>query len=173
MKLFLVIKVKFRKGGYVLKIKHLFFAIVFFSFWLTGCANGSDEVEVNQNDFPPSMLGFVNVNGKEYEMKAGNYSWERKKGLETEVVVTDAASPYQIGKEFSAISLEPNTNINIEIEENPKLSVYLWNENGRGEEIILKNNQFTAPTNKGEYIYEVLAEWSNGEVSYTFVVEVN
>ena len=132
-----------------------------------------NDVEENQKDFPPSMAGLINVNGKEYGMKSGNYSWERKKGLETEVVQTDAASPYQIGKSFNVIRLEPNTNIIIEIEENPKLSVFLWNENGRDKEIILKNNQLTAPTNKGEYIYEVLAKWSNGEVSYTFVIEIN
>lgn len=49
----------------------------------TGCTNGTDEmdneVEENQNDFPPTMVGLINVNGKEYEMKSGNYRWERKK----------------------------------------------------------------------------------------------
>ena len=158
-------------------MKNLFFAIIFFSFLITGCTNGKEEmdneVEENQNDFPPSMTGMINVNGKEYEMETGNYRWERKKGPETEVVETDAASPYQIGGNFNSISLEPNTNINIEIEDNPKISVYQWNENGRDKEIILKNNQLSAPSSKGQYIYEVIAKWSNGEVSYTFVVEIN
>lgn len=176
MKLIREMKVKLEKGGNVLKIKKLFFTIVISSLWITGCTNGIGEMDnkvaENKNDFPPSMTAMINVQEKEYEIEAGNYRWERKKGLETEVVQTDAASTYQIGENYNAIGLEPNTNINIEIEENPKISVYQWNENDRDKEIILKNNQFSAPSSKGQYIYEVLAKWSNGEVSYTFVVEV-
>ncbi|ANX11626.1 hypothetical protein ABE41_006370 [Fictibacillus arsenicus] len=106
-------------------------------------------------------------------MKAGNYKWKRKKGSETEVVQTDAASPSQKGENYNAIGLGPNTNINIEIEDNPKISVYQWNETGRDKEVTIKNNHLAVPSRKGRYIYEVLAKWSNGEVSYTFVVEVN
>jgi hypothetical protein len=160
-----------------LKINNIIFAIIFSSLLLTGCTIGTvrtdNQVENNKDDFPPSMTGLINVKGKEFSMKAGNYKWERKKGSETEVVQTDAASPSQIGESFNAIGLEPNANINIEIEDNPKISVYQWNENGRDKEVILKNKSLSVPSNKGRYIYEVLAKWSNGEVSYTFAVEVN
>jgi hypothetical protein len=160
-----------------LKINNIIFAIIFSSLLLTGCTIGTvrtdNQVENNKDDFPPSMTGLINVKGKEFSMKAGNYKWERKRGSETEVVQTDAASPSQIGESFNAIGLEPNANINIEIEDNPKISVYQWNENGRDKEVILKNKSLSVPSNKGRYIYEVLAKWSNGEVSYTFAVEVN
>lgn len=160
-----------------MKVKNVFFAIVIASLWLTGCTistvGTNNQTEGNEEDFPPSMTGLINVQGKEYEMKAGNYKWERKKGSKTDVVYTDAASPYQIGENYNAIGLEPNANIKIEIEDNPKLSVYLWNETGRDKEVILTNNQLSVPSSKGRYIYEVLAKWPNGEVSYTFVVEVN
>jgi hypothetical protein len=158
-------------------VKKLLFSIVIASLWLTGCTIGTvgtnNQMEENEEDFPPSMTGIINVQGKEYEMEAGNYKWERKKGSETEVVQTDAASPYQIGENYNAIGVEPNTNIKIEIEDNPKLSLYHWNENGIEKEAILKNNVLSVPSSKGRFIYEVLAKWSNGEVSYTFVVEVN
>lgn len=160
-----------------MKINNIIFAIIFSSLLLTGCTIGTvrtdNQVENNKDDFPPSMTGLINVKGKEFSMKAGNYKWERKRGSETEVVQTDAASPSQIGESFNAIGLEPNANINIEIEDNPKISVYQWNENGRDKEVILKNKSLSVPSNKGRYIYEVLAKWSNGEVSYTFAVEVN
>lgn len=91
-------------------------------------------------------------------MVVGNYRWERKQGLDTQVVETDAASPYQIAENFSAIMVEPSTNINIEIEESPRISLYLWNENGREKEVTIKNNQLLAPTSKGQYIYELLAK---------------
>ncbi|RZT23620.1 hypothetical protein [Fictibacillus sp. BK138] len=160
-----------------MKVKNVFFAIVIASLWLTGCTIGTtgtnNQIEENEDDFPPSMTGLINVQGKEYKIEAGNYKWKRKKGSETEVVQTDAASPNQIGEYYRAIKLESNTNINIDIEDNPKVSVYQWNQNGRDKEVTLKNNHLSVPSSKGRYIYEVLAKWPNGEVSYTFVVEVN
>jgi hypothetical protein len=165
----------------MVKMKPLLFAIIVFSSLLiTGCSNGMvDEVkevnkvkEVSENEFPPTIPGVISVNEKEYEMVAGNYKWERKQGSETQVVQTDAASPYQIAEDFKAIALEKNHNIKIDIEENPQLVVYIWNKDGREKEITLNENQITAPASNGKYIYEVLAKWTNGEVSYTFVAEV-
>lgn len=39
-------------------------------------------------------------------------------------------------------------------------------------EIEQNANQITLPSNKGKYIYEVLAEWKSGTISYIFVVEI-
>ncbi len=105
-------------------------------------------------------------------MIVGGFRWERKQGSGTQIVQTDAASSYQIAENFKAFALEQDQKITIEIEENPELVIYLWNKNGREKEITLTDNQITAPTSKGRYIYEVLAKWTNGEVSYTFFVEV-
>lgn len=152
------------------------FAVVLILFLLTGCASGPAEVvngaEEDSSDFPPSIIGTVIINEKKYEMEEGNSMWERKKGEESEVVQTDASSPSQIAESFIAIEVEPNTAILIDIEKDPVQSVYLWYENERDQEIKLADNHFSAPSSKGLYVYEVLAKWQNGEVSYTFVVEV-
>lgn len=160
-----------------MKLNSLFFAVIFILFLLTGCASDPSEVvngaEEPSSDFPPSMTGTVIVNGKTYEMEEGNSMWERKKGEESEVVQTDASSPSQIAESFNAIKVEPNTDILIEIEKDPLQSVYLWNEDERDQEIKLADNHFAAPSSEGRYVYEVFAKWQNGEVSYTFVVDVN
>ncbi|PUB11442.1 hypothetical protein C8K15_11370 [Paenisporosarcina sp. OV554] len=161
-----------------MEMKLLLVAIILFSsLWVTGCSGntfnaGKDTAVVSKNEFPPSIPGVVKVNNTKHEMVAGGYKWEREQGSETQVVQTDAASPYQIGEDFKAITLEQNQKITIEIEENPELVVYLWNKDGREKEITLNENQITAPASKGRYIFEVLAKWTNGEVSYTFVAEV-
>lgn len=105
------------------------------------------------------MKEFITINETEYEMVWGNFRWEKKKGLETQVVQSDVASPYQIAENYSVINLEQETIIYIE--KNPNISVYLWNENGREKEINLKTNQFSAPSSKGQHIYEVFAKWRN------------
>ena len=161
-----------------MEMKLLLVAIILFSsLWITGCSGdtlnaGKDITVVSKNEFPPSIPGVVKVNNTQHEMVAGGYKWEREQGTETQVVQTDAASPYQIAEDFKAIALEQNQKITIEIEESPGLVVYLWNKDGRETEITMNKNQITAPTSKGRYIYEVLAKWTSGEVSYTFVAEV-
>lgn len=156
-----------------MKVKNRLVALIISLLVLTGCTLNTLGEDKQLDEFPPSMTGFVHVKEKKYEMQAGNYRWERKKGFDTDVVTTDAASPNQIGENFKAIELQPNANMKMEIEESPKISVYQWDESGRDKEVNVKNNQLSAPLSKGRYIYEVLAKWPNGEVSYTFVVEVN
>ncbi|MFJ7668702.1 hypothetical protein ACIQXI_16515 [Lysinibacillus sp. NPDC097195] len=156
-------------------MKKVFLLMSIFALFLAGCSNvnkNSLEVEDNKENFPPSMTGWVHVDGKKYEIEAGGYRWERRKGLSTETVLTDHASPNQVAENLDAIPLEPSTNIQVEIEENPTINVYLWNEDGREKGILLHNDEIIAPISKGRYVYEVFAQWSNGEVSYTFVVEV-
>jgi len=150
--------------------------IGFFALLIAACSKDVSktdlEVEDNKESFPPSMTGWLHVDGKKYEMEAGGFQWQRKKGLITETVQTDHASPNQVAENLPALQLEPNTMMQIEIEENPKIIVYLWNKDGREKEVLLNNNEMVAPTSKGRYIYEVFARWSKGEVSYTFVLEV-
>ena len=138
---------------------------------MTACSLESIKKE-SENDFPPTMTGTIEVNGQQYDMAKGNYRWERKQGMETQVIQTDAASPYQIAENFDAIPVGPSETIHINIEDEPTITAYLWDESGRQKEISVKNNQMEAPESVGKYVYEVLAEWSNGEVSYTFVAEI-
>lgn len=159
-----------------MKQSYIFLAVVFILFLLTGCTNGAaggpDDAEKLSEEFPPNMSGAVIAEDKTYRISEGNTKWERKQGLETEVVMTDAASPPQLAETVHAIKAEPNTTIQIEIEQDPDLSIYLWDETNRVDEIELTDNQFSAPSSRGRYVYEVFAKWQNGEVSYTFVLKV-
>lgn len=137
----------------------------------TACSSGSSKKE-SDYDFPPTMRGTIEINGQQYDMAKGNYRWERKQGLETEVIQADAASPYQIAENLDAIRINKNETILINIEEESAINVYLWDENGRQKEVSINDKQFQTPESTGKYVYEVLAQWSNGEVSYTFVVEM-
>lgn len=153
-----------------MKIIKLFTTQWIITLVLFGCTNG-EAVEM-EKEFPPTTSGKIEVEGTEYDMLTGNYSWERKKGLVTENVTTDAASPYHLADKFGAIQVWPNTEIKLKIEGNPRSFIYLWGEDGREKEVDGSNNRITVPASAGQYIYEVLGQWANGEVSYTFVVDV-
>jgi hypothetical protein len=123
--------------------------------------------DYKNHEFPPYLPGFIEINETRYEMAKGNFEW--RKGNQS--VQTDAASPTQIAEDFDAIVVKPNSKVSIEIEQNASLSAYLWGS--QRENVVLDGNELTVPPNKGRYIYEIEARWSNGEVSYTFVVDVN
>lgn len=118
--------------------------------------------------FPPSPKGIVKVNGNEYDMMAGGFEWSKG----NEHIQTDAMSPPQIAETMDAIELESGSEVRIEIEQNPKLHLFLWEDEENPKSVQLNENQLTFPESEGRYIYEVRAKWENGEVSYTFVVDV-
>ena len=160
-------------------MKKLLVALIVISlFWTNGCSDrkGKEGENNKQQTFTtftfkressPYITGFININETRYEMASGSFKWRKANSVSQ----TDAASPTQIAEHFKAITLEPASKITVEIEQNPDLSAYLWDSNGVNA--VLGGNQLTVPESKGRYIYEVIARWSNGEVSYTFVVEVN
>lgn len=142
-------------------------------FSVMGCSNNVDKKNEDiDSEFPPSQKGLIIINDTEYQIESGSYRWERKKGVEIEVVQTDHASPYQMAEHIESISANPNQKVDIKIDGNPNIEVYLWNEKGREIEIKHNDNQITLPSSKGKYIYEALAEWTNGTISYTFVMEI-
>ncbi|MFC0189373.1 hypothetical protein ACFFJY_13800 [Fictibacillus aquaticus] len=152
-----------------MKIKILVIVIIVFSLILINGCSPKRELEKQ----PPEMEGFVKADGEMYELERGGYRWEWKNGTDTAVVTTDHASPNQMAESIKPIHLTSNGRIEIQIEENPELTVFLWNKSEREKEIPLKEKQFLLPAAKGKYIYEVLAKWHEGEVSYTFVAEVH
>lgn len=142
-------------------------------FLLTGCSkNGFVETEKIESESPPSMIGLINISGIDHPIEKGGFKWERKIGLDTETVQTDHASPNQMADQIEPILVKPNEKIDIKNEENPDIIVYLWNEKERVKEVEQVGNQITAPSSKGKHIYEVLAKWANGTISYTFVLKI-
>jgi hypothetical protein len=153
------------------------YIIVLFFLIIVGCSqqNATEPENTSGNDStdttrPPSMSAVIY--DKEYKMEAGGFRWEIKQGSTTQVIQTDAASPNQIAEHFEPIVLGENSKVDVVTENNPEITVYLWNEDERVKEITLNNHQIQVPADKGQYIYEVIGKWNNGEASYTFVVEI-
>lgn len=131
-------------------------------------ASDLPEFTFEKGVFPPSPKGIVKVNGNEYDMMAGGFEWSKG----NKHIQTDAMSPSQIAEIMDAIELESGSEVRIEIEQNPKLHLFLWEGEENAKSVQLNENQLTFSESEGRYIYEVRAKWENGEVSYTFVVDV-
>ena len=126
------------------------------------------EFIFDKDVFPPSPKGMIKVDGNDYEMSSGGFGWVNV----DQAIEADALAPTQIAEGFDAIEVEMNSEATIEIEQNPTLNLFLWEDEEEAISIQLNGKQMTMPDIKGRYIYEVRAIWENGRVSYTFVVEV-
>lgn len=138
--------------------------------FLMGCSegkeSGSDGFKFADKEFPPSPAGYIEFGKTIYALEQGGYEW-RNKGTS---VKTDHAGPVQIAENYTPIPLQSGAVLTIVVEQNPLLTSYIWKDGSSKE--IGKGKTLKMPKEPGHYIYEVLAEWENGKVSYTFVVEI-
>lgn len=125
-----------------------------------------DAFDFSNHAFPPHLKGFIVINGTRYKMAAGGFNWTRK----NQSIMTDAASPTQIAEKMEPIIVEANSEATIVIEQNPSLSAYTWNTEQQA--VATEEGRIALPATVGPTIYEVVAQWTNGRVSFTFVVDV-
>ncbi len=123
------------------------------------------------NDKPPSPI--LTVGEKKIEVLQGSYCWE---GL-FNGVCADTASPPELIKyrEMKPTVVSPESEIKIEFKTKPNknsVEVSQWFQNGRTENVPLKDNIIVVPKEEGIYIYGIFARWSKGDSSYAFVIEV-
>lgn len=139
--------------------------LVCFLLLMAGCNSNPDSI-----GSPPPVS--IKIGETSYRMERGSYSWSKELLFETEMVIADAASPYQIAQEIDTYTVKKNDTMEIVTSGNPYLSVYLWDSSGRINEMQITDKKITAPDDSGEYIYEVFGEWENGDGSYTIVLEI-
>jgi uncharacterized protein YfaS (alpha-2-macroglobulin family) len=148
------------------KNKKYFFAILMlFLLIVVGCSNETKEE-------PPEAI--VKINDENIETARGTYQWEKKRLLSNTTVIADAAAPIQIAEDMKAKIVEQSSVANVEFNDGsqPQLQAYLWEGEKRGEGLPLNQHHITLPSEKGKYVIEINAKWSNGDSSYTFVIEV-
>ncbi|WP_051359533.1 hypothetical protein [Paucisalibacillus globulus] len=134
---------------------------------LVGC---SQNPELDSVGTPPPVS--LEVGDEQYSMTMGGFSWTKKGRISSITSTTDAPSPNQMAFNMEPVLVDGESEVTINTTGDPYLSVYLWNEDAMDKEIPLQENQFTLPNEAGRYIYEVFAEWAEGEGSYTIVFEV-
>jgi hypothetical protein len=142
--------------------KSLFILLSTILFIISGCSSLNE---------PPDAI--ATVNDKDIEISKGSYHWEEKGIFSNKAVVADAAAPHQIAEQLETKIVDQGSVVNIKFSDNskPQLNAYLWGSEKRGKELSLKENHLTLPSEAGTYAIEVMAKWSNGDASYTFVVE--
>ncbi|MGQ4668272.1 hypothetical protein ACUIJN_21080 [Metabacillus halosaccharovorans] len=146
--------------------KSLYLLVVLLSFTILGCSNDMS------GDKPPEV--YIKIGKEKYETKLGAYCW---KGT-----CTDKAGPIELLKGTVPINAIPGEEISfiMDYETKPNEFHLVQIHESKENEILIKENGFSSPTQKGIYYYSYGVWWidekeenlSKGDAFYAFVLEV-
>ena len=152
--------------------KRLLILVIFIALILIGCSN-----EGLSGGKPPKA--FIENDNERFETTLGTYCWQGGgKGT-----CIDTAGPIELLEGKKPIQVKSGENLTFVMEYEPKpneFHVVQMSENKEAE-VVVKDNHFNAPTQKGVYYYSYGVRWmdgkeenlSHGDAVYAFVLEVN
>lgn len=75
---------------------------------------------------------------------------------------------------FDTLGVTKDSTVKIEVGEEPAtIRVNQWNEDQSVQKVELTNDKLPLPAAAGYYIYEVIAEWDQGYITYVFDLNVS
>jgi len=125
---------------------------------------------------PPKA--FIEINNKRFETTLGTYCWqENGKGK-----CVDSIGPIELLKGKKPIEVKSGENITFVMDYEPKPNKFhvIQIRNNKETEIVVKDNNFSAPIQKGLYYFSYGVWWmdekeenlSHGDAFYSFSLEV-
>lgn len=104
----------------------------------------------------------------------GTYSWTANNNDGTKTTVcADSANPTELVKESAPLTVSAKSMLTLCFNDKPSnIKVNIWKDNKSINQEI-SENKIEVPESKGTLIYEVIATWNKGTVSYVFLINVN
>lgn len=127
--------------------------------------SGSKNEEVPE---PPELI--VVAGDESAETVIGTYSWsiDNEDGTMT-AIEADSAPPPELVRNTTAIEVTGETSIELNFEIDPaSYTVKIWEE----DNTVISESEEVLLTGEGRVIYEVLANWQEGTVSYAFTLDI-
>lgn len=150
------------------KFLSILLGLILFSF--TGCSNRINETsELNNYENMNIPILKVTFNAENISVEKGSYSWD----IGGESVAVDAASPDQIADKMNGNKIRPKSELALNFSEKPdKINVIDWSEL-KNNSFIFDKDKIIVPKEEGTYIYEIVGEWKEGQVSFTIKVIIS
>ena len=150
----------------------LLILVIFIGLILMGCSN-----ERLSRERPPNA--YIEIDNERFETMLGTYCWQ---GVGKGTCI-DTVGPMELLEGKKPINVKPGEKITFIMNYEPKpneFHVVQVSEN-KETEVVVKDNHFTVPTQKGVYYYSYGVWWmdekeenlSHGDAFYIFILEVN
>ncbi|MBK3495176.1 hypothetical protein JFL43_09980 [Viridibacillus sp. YIM B01967] len=85
------------------------------------------------------------------------------------------ASPFEMGQEHTPVAVQPNSKIDIQFNSEPlpgSLVVEEWVNENTSDNVEIKDNKITVPSQKGIYIYHITSNWQQEIAVMLFSIEI-
>ena len=113
----------------------------------------------------------ITVGDTEILTTQGSYCWGGL--ISARCVDKSYTGVLDMANEHKATVVSPNEEIKIDFKKDPEtMEVEKWIDKENTEKIKLNANSISAPNEKGKYVYNVLADWKQGDVNYVFSIKV-
>lgn len=156
----------------ILKIFSMLFIVILVV--MLGCSSTGIKTSSNtKSELKNTPTLKVSYQGKNIEAKRGTSSWavENSDGTKT-ITNAGSSSPTELVKGSTPITVVPKATLTLDFSDKPNNTIVnIWRGNDSIEQEIT-DSKVTAPETAGVVIYEVIATWSQGTVTYAFSVKV-
>jgi len=115
----------------------------------------------------------VSVNGTDIAVTSGSSCWNSL--LNSKCIDLSDSTPLDMTAEQTPTVVKPGQKIEVAFNDGPapeRIKAEQWQKNDTKKTIRLKNEQITAPDQKGVYTYYVYAWWKKGDGNVAFPVQV-
>lgn len=113
----------------------------------------------------------ITVNGKDIPATQGSYCWNGL--LFAQCVDFIYSTPFEMTGNHTPTKVLPKEKIEVDFKKEPDSgTIELWTSETKSETILLENGSFSAPEEKGVYVYHIFSWWKQGDGNYAFSIEV-
>lgn len=115
----------------------------------------------------------VSVNGRDIAVTSGSSCWNSL--LNSKCIDLSDTTPLDMTAGQTPIVVKPGEKIDVAFTDGPaptRIKAEQWQKGDTKKTIRLKNEQITAPDQKGLYIYHVYAWWKQGDGNVAFPIQV-
>ncbi|UKS54613.1 hypothetical protein [Exiguobacterium acetylicum] len=115
----------------------------------------------------------VTIEERDVKVYTGTYSWS---GMFRGETADAKAEAVDLVKDYPSTQATPKDRLTIRFEEGPapkSVTIVLWSvEDNKKIKTFEKTEQFTVPTIPGRYVYQITADWKEGEGDFAFPIDV-
>lgn len=135
------------------------------------CMSGCNRIPLpSSSSVYVQPQGKVIVGNKDYRMVIGEFEW---KEVDFEARKVSDSDVCELADQFPTIEVVEENKLTLDIEQGPSsIMVNQWDEDGTIVETELLDNEIILPEDAGYYIFELIAEWNEGEITYVFDVDI-
>lgn len=140
-----------------------------------GCDNipskSTELINGESNIYEKMNIPILNItcDTENIVVEKGGYTWNTG----NEAVAVDAISPDQIADKMEGNKVLPESQLTLSFSTPPnEVSVIDWSET-KNNSFTFDNHKIITPKEEGTYVYEIIGEWEQGQVSFTIKLVIS